>query len=81
MLEPNEAFFPLAHTPDADGPSVRDVFAMFAMAGLLTQHVSVETESGARNIEPLYFGNATDRLVKRAVDTADALIAELNKTS
>lgn len=63
----------------ATGMDIRTWLSGMAMQGLLGQHCSMETESGARDFEAVYTNIDTNRLIQRAFKLADAMITELNK--
>lgn len=60
--------------------TLRDYFAAAALQGLLSQHMTEETESGHRDFEPVYFSAEKRALAcERAYEIADAMIAARNK--
>ena len=53
--------------------------AGLAMQGLLSQHQTVECESGNRDLEPIYDGRNNALLATRTLAVAKAIAAEIAK--
>lgn len=76
-IDPTDAAFPIPYgrdpsAPHVSGLTIRAHFAAMAMQGMLANPVVMQTV-GSRGIDP------GPELAKAAVDSADYLIAELNK--
>ena len=62
----NEPAFPNIHTPSLKGLTKREYFAAMSLQGIIANKDGLDIK--------------IERIVESSVDTADALIEELNKT-